>query len=369
MMRSIVDKMLTTLFFANVLTTMRGVWRSLFLAVVCATTPMAFAETEGPTTSDQEKGVLARPEIQALIAELSKEQGFDKTELRRIFAESKILPDVMERINKPAEAMPWHRYKTMLIQPKRIDQGADFWQENKTTLDRAQKAFGVPASVIAGILAVETRFGRVTGNFRIIDSLTTLALEFPRRSAFFRKELVQFLLLCREEGFDPLTLKGSYAGAMGKPQFMPSSYRSYAIDFSGDGKRDLFGNTDDAIGSIANYLSRFGWIENGSVALPVTVSGDNVPMLLGKGIKPQVSLAELRALGVVDSGRQDNSEKAAVLAFENQSGTEYWLGLTNFYAITRYNQSQLYAMAVYQLGEAICAEFNRRSKIDWTWDD
>lgn len=348
---------------------LKTIFCALFLAVAYATTPLSAAEVENAATPDQEKGVLARAEIQALITELSTEQGFDKTELRRIFGETKLLPDVMERINKPAEAMPWHRYKAMLIQPTRIDQGADFWLENKATLARAQKTFGVPASVIAGILGVETRFGRVTGNFRIIDSLTTLALEFPRRSTFFRKELVQFLLLCKEEGFDPLSLKGSYAGAMGKPQFMPSSYRTYAIDFSGDGKRDLLGNTEDAIGSIANYLSRFGWIENGSIALPVAVGNENAAMLLAKGIKPQLSLAELRALGVVDSGRQDNSEKAAVLAFENQSGTEYWLGLTNFYAITRYNQSQLYAMAVYQLGEAICAEFNRRSKIDWTWDD
>jgi len=324
------------------------------------------AETAPP---EGEINVLARPEIQALITELSTEQGFDAAQLQTMFAGVKLLPEIVTRITKPAEAMPWFRYRALLIQPNRIDQGADFWAANKAALERAEKTYGVSASIIAGILGVETRFGRVTGSFRIIDSLTTLTLEFPRRSAFFRKELVQFLLLCREEGFDPLRLQGSYAGAMGKPQFMPSSYRSYAIDFDGDGKRDLLGNTEDAIGSIANYLSRYGWTENSSVALPVTLSNPGAADALTKGIKPQLSLDELRALGVSDSGRQAGTEKAALLAFETETGPEYWLGLNNFYAITRYNQSQLYAMAVYQLGDAICAEYHRRAKITWSWDD
>jgi len=326
----------------------------------------AQAETVPP---EGETSVLARPEIQALIAELSTGQGFDAAQLQGIFASVKVLPEIMTRITKPAEAMPWFRYRALLVQPTRIDQGADFWLANKATLERAEKTYGVPASIIAGILGVETRFGRVTGSFRIIDSLTTLTLEFPRRAAFFRKELIQFLLLCREQGFDPLLLQGSYAGAMGKPQFMPSSYRSYAIDFDGDGKRDLLGSTEDAIGSIANYLSRFGWSENSSVALPVTLGKDGATDALAKGIKPQLSLDELRALGVSDSGRQAGTEKAALLAFETETGPEYWVGLNNFYAITRYNQSQLYAMAVYQLGDAICAEYHRRTKISWSWDD
>lgn len=346
-----------------------GVCHALFLLAVFSVPQLAMAQDENTALVDANPGVTARPEIQTLIAELSTEQGFDAAELHRLFSETKVLPSIIERITKPAEAMPWHRYRALLIQPTRIDQGADFWIENKAALERAEKTFGVPTSIIVGILGVETRFGRVTGSFRIIDALTTLTLEFPRRTAFFRKELVQFLLLCREEGFDPLSLKGSYAGAMGKPQFMPSSYRNYAIDFDGDGKRDLLGNTEDAIGSIANYLSRFGWIESASVALPVTFNGTSSLDLLGKGIKPQLSLDELRALGVTDSGRQAGMEKAAFLTFENHNGPEFWLGLTNFYAITRYNQSQLYAMAVYQLGDAICTEYQRRTKITWTWDD
>lgn len=302
-------------------------------------------------------GVEHEPGIKLFIDEIVAKHNFQKDELTQLFAKVERVPDIIDKMNKPAEGMPWHRYQKIFMQPERIQKGLAFWQKNQDALARAQQKYGVPAEMILGIIGVETRFGEAPGKYRVIDALTTLTLDFPKRSAFFRKELEQFLVLGREENIDPLTVIGSYAGAIGQPQFMPSSYRAYAVDFSGDGVRDLMNNSDDAIGSVASYLSRHGWKADGPVTKKIDVAHEEVGKLAKKGLKPSVAIADLKKYGLALEEHQATATfKTAVIELENETGLEYWLGFDNFYAITRYNQSALYAMAVYQLGTAIAAE-------------
>lgn len=297
--------------------------------------------------------LTASPAIQSVMNNLVKNHKFNRKELEALFAQIERKPDVVERMTRPAEGLPWHRYRQIFIKDTRIDQGVEFWTANASDLKRAESKFGVPAEIIVGIIGVETRFGRHEGGFRVVDSLATLAADFPRRSKFFSKELEEFILMTREEKMNPLSVMGSYAGAMGKPQFMPSSYREYAIDFDGDGVRDLMNSTADAIGSVASYLSRHGWQRDEAIAAPVEVSGNNYVSLVKKGMKPQVSAKQMRAHGVSIKSDFSLEKSVALLEFEQENGNEYWIGLKNFYVITRYNHSQLYAMAVYQLGESV----------------
>lgn len=297
--------------------------------------------------------ILDEKPLRSVVKELIKNKAYTRQELEQIFANFERLPKVVERMKKPAEALPWHRYRNIFVKDKRIEQGMAFWNQHADTLNRAESKYGVPAKIIVAIIGVETRFGRHKGGFRVLDSLTTLALDYPRRSKFFAKELKEFLLLCREEGFDPLAIVGSYAGAMGKPQFIASSYRMYAVDFDGDGKRDLLGSTADAIGSVANYLARHGWKRNQPIATPVKVNGSHYHKLVKKGLKPHTPLSDLARQGIQPGEQVAQSHKAALIELEQQQSKEYWAGLQNFYAITRYNHSALYAMAVYQLGSAI----------------
>ncbi len=298
-------------------------------------------------------GIDQRQPIRGLIDELVQQHHFDRQYLQRLFARVELQPGVIERITRPAEALPWHRYRNIFVKEKRIRQGVEFWDAHADTLARAEREFGVPAEIIVAILGVETRYGRHRGGFRVMDSLTTLALDYPKRSKFFTRELKEFLLLARQEGFDPLAIVGSYAGAMGKPQFIASSYHRYAIDFDGDGIRDLLDNTADAIGSVANYFKRHGWRSGQPVATPAFVQGDGYKTWVKQGIKPKLTLAEGRRYGVRWKGDLSLQSKAALIELELPDGFEYWLGLDNFYVITRYNHSQLYAMAVYQLSQAI----------------
>ena len=228
-----------------------------------------------------------------------------------------------------------------------------FWNRHAQLLERAEREFGVPPEIIVAILGVETRYGRYTGKHRVIDALSTLAFEYPPRSRFFTSELEQYLLMTREEQIDPLSLKGSYAGAMGIPQFISSSYRNYAIDFDGDGHRNLWNSPADAIGSVANYFKRHGWKPGEPVTFQTLVSGNGYEALVAKGIKPKVPLDEFSAFGVKVPEGLDLSQAAALIELETEGIPEFWIGLHNFYVITRYNHSPLYAMAVYQLSEEI----------------
>jgi len=304
--------------------------------------------------SAESRSVENQPVIKSFIKDMEKKHGFDKSALRELFSKAEIKPEIIEKMTRPAEAWPWHRYRNLFLKQERIDQGVSFWRENEDLLQRAEKKYGVPAEVIVAILGVETKYGRIKGTFRLIDSLTTLVLDYPKRSKFFKRELEQFLLLAREEGFDPLTLTGSYAGAMGKPQFISSSYRHYAIDFSGDGVRDLLNNTADAVGSIASYLARHGWQRGEPITVEAKVSGKKYQKLIKKGLKPKVKVAKFQDYGVQTQASLKPNAKAALIELEKTEETkEHWVVLKNFYAITRYNHSPLYAMAAYQLGQSI----------------
>lgn len=297
----------------------------------------------------------ARKEVRQFITEMVQEHGFDAAELNRLFSKTEYKQSIIDAITRPAESKPWYQYRPIFLTDSRIKQGVAFWAEHATTLARAEREYGVPAAIIVAILGVETRYGRNTGSYRVMDSLATLGFDYPERGEFFRGQLEQFLLMAREEGVDPLSMTGSYAGAMGQPQFIASSFRNYAVDFDGDGRRDLWNNIADIVGSVANYFSRHRWSRGGEIATRAEVRGAKFKPLLEKGHKPSLSLGQLHQSGVKPVRKMEPQTSVALLALETQGGHEYWVTLHNFYVITRYNHSPLYAMAVYQLSEAIRA--------------
>ena len=296
-------------------------------------------------------------EIDPFVAGLELRLGVPADETRALLADARVLDSVLEAIQRPAERKPWHEYRDIFITRKRIARGADFWRDHAGSLARASERFGVPPEIIVAIIGVESFYGSHRGRLRVLDSLATLGFRYPKRSSFFLSELEEFVLLTSEERLDPRSVKGSYAGAMGIPQFISSSYRHYAIDFDGDGVRDLIGSPQDAIGSIGNYLAMHGWRAGGTVAVPAEVEGEEYRTVVEQGIKPHSSLASIRAAGVGFSVEADREELGALLEFETKNGREYWVGLTNFYVITRYNHSRLYALAVFQLAQRIRERF------------
>lgn len=289
-----------------------------------------------------------RDDVQQFIDDMVEKHGFSRDDLIAKFASAKKLEGVLEAIAKPAErVLTWKDYRPIFITEKRINRGNQFLDENRETLRRAEKEFGVPAEIITAIIGVETYYGRLTGKTQVFDSLVTLGFDYPPRARFFRSELEQFLLLTREEDVDINVIRGSYAGAMGMPQFISSSYRHYAIDFDGDGKRDLWNNTADAIGSVANYFKVHGWEPGDQVVIRARLNG-SIEETRNK-LKPHTRITDLVEKGVKPEARLDPDLKATVITLKGDNGNEYWLGLDNFYVITRYNHSALYAMAVYQL--------------------
>lgn len=289
-----------------------------------------------------------RDDVQQFIDDMVEKHGFSRDDLIAKFASAKKLEGVLEAIAKPAErVLTWKDYRPIFITEKRINRGNQFLDENRETLRRAEKEFGVPAEIITAIIGVETYYGRLTGKTQVFDSLVTLGFDYPPRARFFRSELEQFLLLTREEDVDINVIRGSYAGAMGMPQFISSSYRHYAIDFDGDGKRDLWNNTADAIGSVANYFKVHGWEPGDQVVIRARLNG-SIEETRNK-LKPHTRITDLVKKGVKPEVRLDPGLKATVITLKGDNGNEYWLGLDNFYVITRYNHSALYAMAVYQL--------------------
>ena len=298
---------------------------------------------------------LSRAEVDAFIEELIQQHNFSRPELEEVLAAAERRQDIIDLMRRPAERrLNWHEYSKIFLDEQRIVGGVEFWQQNQATLERAQKEYGVAPEVIVAIIGVETRYGRVTGRHRVVDALMTLAFDYPPRASFFRKELTQFLLLAREEGKNPISLTGSYAGAMGFGQFIPSSYRSYAVDFDQDGVRDIWQNRIDAIGSVANYFSRHGWRGAEQVTLPVQIKAETEQLLsiANQSLKPAHSIAEMAEMGVIVDGL-DPDARVLLLRLLGGEKPEYWLGFDDFYVITRYNHSRLYAMAVYQLGQEI----------------
>jgi len=294
-----------------------------------------------------------RDDVQAYMAEVSEEHDFTPEELEQLFSQATRQSSILEAIARPAErTLKWHEYREIFLQEPRVEQGLQFWNDNEEALQAAWATYGVPPEYVVAIIGVETRYGQITGGYRVLDALTTLTFDYPPRAPFFRKELTQFLLLAREEGRDPLELKGSYAGAMGYGQFIPSSFRSYAVDFDEDGTRDIWSNTWDAIGSVANYFARHGWQPNGEVVRLVTVVGTDADGVANQSLELGHTVDDLRRVGVEIDGL-DGAEPAALFRMELADGAEYWLGLNNFYVITRYNRSRLYALAVHQLAQTI----------------
>jgi membrane-bound lytic murein transglycosylase B len=294
-----------------------------------------------------------------LVDELVQEEGFDREELLQLFASAQRQESILEAIARPAEkSKPWYEYREIFLNDKRLEQGVEFYAEHRATLERAQRETGVPAEMIVAIIGVETYYGRVAGSYRVIDALSTLAFDYPPRSPFFTGELKSYLILTRQQGMDPLALKGSYAGAMGYGQFMPSSFLAYAVDFDGDEVVDIWNNPVDAIGSVANYFSRHGWRPGETVVSAATVSGevaDTWFVQSRKDLVPEHTVAEFAAAGIKATEPLDPEALATAMKFELQRGFEYWLGLHNFYVITRYNHSAMYAMCVYQLSQQLAA--------------
>ena len=294
------------------------------------------------------------PQVAQLISEMTHEHGFAEEQLNAVFAEAERKQAILDAISRPAEKVkPWKDYRPIFITDARISKGVTFWQQNAEALARAEREYGVPAQTIVAIIGVETFYGGNTGSWRVIDALSTLCFDYPPRSPFFCQQLKEFLLLARQEQVDPLSVKGSYAGAMGLPQFMPSSFRAYAVDFDNDGHIDIWNNPTDAIGSVANYFKQHGWTQGGDVVSRASVQGDKADQGLTVGIEPQLTAAQLHELGWNSSLQLDDALKVTAFRFDGADGEEYWLGLPNFYTITRYNRSPMYAMAVYQLSLAL----------------
>jgi len=293
------------------------------------------------------------PDLRRFVDEMVERHGLGRGSLTKLFEDVEIKPAVVHAMERPREGLPWHEYRQSFLDEPHIRDGARYWKQHAAALVRAYGHYGVPPEVVLGILGVETHYGKNRGSYRVIDALTTLTVDYPPRAEFFRRELEEFLLLARELKRDPRALRGSYAGALGIPQFIPSSYRRYAVDFDGDGRRDLLGNPTDAIGSVANFLKVHGWRPGEPLWDETRLEGASFGFVERLGAKPTLSIEELIRYGVFPVRHIDGERRAALISFEGESGPFYRIGYHNFYVITRYNRSKRYAMAVTELSELI----------------
>lgn len=300
-------------------------------------------------------------DIQQFIAQMSKKHGLAQNELQQLMEKVVYRQSIIDAITRPAEAKPWSAYRLIFVTPSRIAQGVEFWNENAALLEKAEHDYGVPPQLIVAIVGVETRYGRHIGTYPVIDALSTLAFGYPKRGEFFRRELEEFLLLVREEHIEADMALGSYAGAMGLPQFIPSSYRAYAVDFDQNGQRDLWNSKSDVIGSVAAYFKRHGWSRGGQITTRASGADSRHDDFVAAGMKPSIAFAALRKAGIDSEQPVADDTLASLIRLDGDAGAEYWLGLHNFYVITRYNHSNLYAMAVYQLSQEILSEYTRQS--------
>ena len=309
-------------------------------------------------------GTLDQKAVDQFIDQMVVSHHYDAENLKAIFSQAKLSSSVLNAISRPAEALPWYKYRPIFLQSDRINQGVIFFEKYREILSKAEKKYGVPAKIIVAIIGVETKYGKITGKDRVIDALSTLAFHYPKRSKFFTSELEHYLLLTREQDIDPLSLKGSYAGAMGIPQFISSSYREYAIDFDEDGKIDIWQNPIDAIGSVANYFNKHGWIPGEDIAIKGSFIDHKYIEVKNTDLKPDIPVKEINKYGIKPQREISDKVKVKILSFDNNDFNEIWLGLNNFYVITRYNNSPLYAMAVFQLADEINREYeNKLAKI------
>ena len=293
------------------------------------------------------------PVLQLFVDEMASKYDFDRDQLTGWLSKVRLRDDIIDAVYRPKESLPWYQYRKLFVNDDRANMGVKFWKANEEALFRAAAEFGVPPEIIVAILGVETRYGSQHGHYRVLDSLVTLTLRYPERSEFFRNELAQFLLLARELKTDPLSIKGSYAGAMGAPQFMPSSYRRYAVDFDGDTRRNIIGSVDDAIGSVGNFLKEHGWQRDAPIVGDVKLEGSMYTWLENNGPEPRINIRNLSHYGILPAQPIDDRQLAALIMLEGENGPEYRLGYNNFYVITRYNHSKNYSMAVVELSEMI----------------
>lgn len=292
--------------------------------------------------------------VQAFIDRMVEAHGFDRDALTATLAAAERKDKIIEAISRPAEkTLTWGEYRDIFITPKRIDAGAEFWREHERELAEVAVSTGVPMEILVGIIGVETYFGRITGNYRVLDALSTLAFHYPPRSSFFTRELEEFLLLVRSEELDATVPTGSYAGAMGRPQFMPSSYRAYAVDATGDGKRDIWNDWSDVAGSIANYFLAHKWQPGEDVAAQASLSDRFEGPVAAASLKPNATVESLSKDGVVFATELPLDSATRLIELDGHEGPEHWVGFHNFFVITRYNRSVMYALAVHQLGHAI----------------
>ena len=282
-----------------------------------------------------------------------QKHGYEKSNLESIFQRAEYQEKVVRIMNRqPEGTMTWERYREIMVNESRISAGKEFIRSHKQDLKRAEKIYGVPAEIIASILGIETRYGRIKGNIRVIDSLSTLAFDYPRRSKFFKIQLEEFLLLSKEENFNPEEIEGSIAGAMGYGQFMPDSYRDYAVDFDNDGVRDILNNPVDAIGSVANFLNKKGkWKPNAPIA--IRAKAINEIKEIKSSFKPYMTSMELEKIGLVASEGIPGNLKFVPISLDLEDGYEYWLGFDNYHSLSRYNRSKLYVMAVFEFSNSL----------------
>lgn len=298
-----------------------------------------------------------RPEVIKFIEEVEQTHKIDKKHAMKVLSKVESSPEIIQRMITPYEALNWEKYKALFLTEKKINGGVDFWNKHAASLKQAEETYGVPAEIIVAIIGVESTYGQNHGKYPVIQALATLAFDYPPRAEFFKQELREFLLLTAEHKLDPLTIKGSYAGAMGMPQFISSSYRNFAVDFDQSGTIDLFTNIHQVIGSVANFFKVHGWQTGQTVAYKAKAQGEkhkNLTLALNNDPRPTLSLNALKAMGIIPQAKiNDPDSNLSLLVFDNGKEKEHWLGSQNFYVISRYNRSSNYAMAVYQLSLVI----------------
>ena len=326
--------------------------RIVLAVLFCVLPSLCFAEQ--PLNASQQQ------HVHLFINKMVHQHHFNREDLIHILNRAEFNTDVISKMTRPYESKPWHVYRNFFITEQRIAGGVQFWKKNQKILQQVQQRYGVPPQIIVAIIGIETNYGQHLGSYSTLDTLYTLAFNYPRRSQFFESELAHFLLLCREQKLNPFTVKGSYAGAIGLPQFMPSSYRFYAIDNDGSKRIDLVHDQADAIASVANYLSKAGWKPNQPVAVPATVKGKKFERIEANSLKPNMPVARLEYVGIKPITKLSFQQNATFIQLMDQNQPEYWLGLHNFYVISRYNPQLSYTMAVYLLSEEIKADHRRQ---------
>ena len=321
----------------------------LLLLAACAHHPVAPATSAPVAAPAAGTSYLQREDVKQYMAKVRQQDGFQQAWLEHAFGGAQKRQAIIDAIIRPYEAKPWFQYQGIFVNEARINGGVAFWDQQAAVLAKAQAQYGVPAEIIVAIIGVESFYGKQHGGYPVMDALTTLSFDYPPRAPFFQGELEQFLVLCREQSLDPLVPMGSYAGAMGAPQFMPDSYRQYAVDFDGDGKRDIWQDWPDIIGSVANYFHVHGWEKDGLTVVPAAASAASPAAV----VLAPTTVGALRKADVILSAGVADDDEAVLISLQEQERLSYWVGLHNFRVITQYNKSPLYAMAVVNLADAI----------------